>query len=109
MHPETTRRSVSELNRKDIRRAVQEVSKDMLRGHIHEDKKVCPKDRRVCLLTMKKGLTKAFFLKILNSIGNLPAVFNEKKLNSIGNTLYLKVESTKKPGSFAPGFFGNWF
>ena len=36
---------------KSKKRAAQEVSKDPLRGHIPEDKTVCPKDRRVCLLT----------------------------------------------------------
>lgn len=36
---------------KRVKRAAQKVSKDMLRGHMPENKMVCPKDERICLLT----------------------------------------------------------
>lgn len=41
---------------KRVKRAAQEVSMDMLRGHMPENKMVCPKDERICLLTLRRVL-----------------------------------------------------
>lgn len=47
-------------DRKRVKRAAREVSKDMLRGHIPENKTVCPEDERTCLLTLESFGFKPF-------------------------------------------------
>jgi hypothetical protein len=49
-------------DRKRVKRAAREVSKDMLRGHIPENKTVCPEDERTCLLTLRIVWFQAFFI-----------------------------------------------